>query len=93
MHSIVVRSELNAQAYLSQRSLQPEPIFRLLLKVAVNGTHQCDSQQFLREARFPRHLFLSCSWSACALQVPWEASFPQKMLRVTLMRPIHGNLE
>ena len=53
MHSIVVWSELNAQAFLSQRSLQPEPIFRLLLKVAVNGTHQCDSIEFLRDRKIP----------------------------------------
>ncbi len=31
---------------LSQRSLQNAPIFRLLLKVAVNGTHQCDCPNF-----------------------------------------------
>jgi hypothetical protein len=30
----------------SQRSLHNAPIFRLLLKVAVNGTHQCDFQNF-----------------------------------------------
>ena len=30
----------------SQRSLHNTPIFRLLLKVAVNGTHQCDSFNF-----------------------------------------------
>ena len=30
----------------SQRSLQIAPIFRLLLKVAVNGTHQCDFTNF-----------------------------------------------
>ena len=30
----------------SQCSLHNEPIFRLLLKVAVNGTHQCESQIF-----------------------------------------------
>jgi len=30
----------------SQRSLHTEPIFRLLLKVAVNGTHQCDFFNF-----------------------------------------------
>ena len=30
----------------SQRSLHSAPIFRLLLKVAVNGTHQCDSHNF-----------------------------------------------
>ena len=31
---------------LSQRSLQDAPIFRLLLKVAVKGTHQCDYSNF-----------------------------------------------
>ena len=30
----------------SQRSLHNAPIFRLLLKVAVNGTHQCDFSNF-----------------------------------------------
>lgn len=30
----------------SQRSLHNAPIFRLLLKVAVNGTHQCDCLNF-----------------------------------------------
>ena len=30
----------------SQRSLHSAPIFRLLLKVAVNGTHQCDFHNF-----------------------------------------------
>ena len=31
---------------VSQRSLHNAPIFRLLLKVAVNGTHQCDFPNF-----------------------------------------------
>jgi hypothetical protein len=31
---------------LSQHSLQLAPIFRLLLKVAVKGMHQCDSTNF-----------------------------------------------
>ena len=35
-----------APAQLSQRSLHSAPIFRLLLKVAVNGTHQCDFHNF-----------------------------------------------
>ena len=35
----------HAQA-ISQRSLHNAPIFRLLLKVAVNGTHQCDFPNF-----------------------------------------------
>ena len=34
------------QASPSQRSLHNAPIFRLLLKVAVNGTHQCDYSNF-----------------------------------------------
>jgi hypothetical protein len=34
------------QSCASQRSLHNAPIFRLLLKVAVNGTHQCDFQNF-----------------------------------------------
>ena len=34
------------QFWPSQRSLHNTPIFRLLLKVAVNGTHQCDSFNF-----------------------------------------------
>ena len=33
-------------ACVSQRSLQDAPIFRLLLKVAVKGTHQCDFFNF-----------------------------------------------
>ena len=35
---------------VSQRSLQNEPIFRLLLKVAVKGTRQCDFSQFLESS-------------------------------------------
>jgi hypothetical protein len=31
---------------ISQCSLHNAPIFRLLLKVAVNGTHQCESLNF-----------------------------------------------
>ena len=30
----------------SQHSLRSAPIFRLLLKIAVNGTHQCDFHNF-----------------------------------------------
>ena len=35
-----------AEGGASQRSLHNAPIFRLLLKVAVNGTHQCDFLNF-----------------------------------------------
>ncbi len=40
------RPPLLAGGQASQRSLHNAPIFRLLLKVAVNGTHQCDFQNF-----------------------------------------------
>ena len=66
MHSIVVWSELNAQAFLSQRSLQPEPIFRLLLKVAVKGTHQCDSLNFCGKPASQRESTLRLSVRARA---------------------------
>ena len=36
----------NWKSLASQRSLHNAPIFRLLLKVAVNGTHQCDFPNF-----------------------------------------------
>ena len=38
---------------VSQRSLQDAPIFRLLLKVAVKGTHQCDYSNFWGSSRLP----------------------------------------
>ena len=38
-------------ARLSQRSLHNASIFRLLLKVAVNGTHQCDFLIFCGASR------------------------------------------
>jgi hypothetical protein len=36
----------NPEGCTSQCSLHSAPIFRLLLKVAVNGTHQCESLNF-----------------------------------------------
>jgi len=45
----IIRNIWYLHAYLlllSQRSLHNAPIFRLLLKVAVNGTHQCDFLNF-----------------------------------------------
>jgi hypothetical protein len=39
-------AEHAGQQSASQRSLHNAPIFRLLLKVAVNGTHQCDFLNF-----------------------------------------------
>ena len=46
---LVVPSDNQCQA--SQRSLHNAPIFRLLLKVAVNGTHQCDLSNFCGAAK------------------------------------------
>ena len=43
-HETARRNANECQA--SQRSLHNAPIFRLLLKVAVNGTHQCDFHNF-----------------------------------------------
>ena len=45
----------------SQRSLHNAPIFRLLLKVAVNGTHQCGFFNFCGAFRAP-----TCCTPACA---------------------------
>ena len=45
-------------ALASQRSLHNAPIFRLLLKVAVNGTHQCDYSNFCGDSG-PQHLCVS----------------------------------
>ena len=39
-------ASLGRHSSASQRSLHNAPIFRLLLKVAVNGTHQCDFHNF-----------------------------------------------
>ena len=43
VESFATRGQRNK---VSQRSLQSAPIFRLLLKVAVKGTHQCDFTNF-----------------------------------------------
>ena len=40
----------------SQRSLQDAPVFRLLLKVAVKGTHQCDFFNFWGSLGLPTML-------------------------------------
>ena len=46
MHLLLPQALLSCQGVSSQRSLHNAPIFRLLLKVAVNGTHQCDYSNF-----------------------------------------------
>lgn len=40
------QAQISSLIKVSQRSLHNAPIFRLLLKVAVNGTHQCDFLNF-----------------------------------------------
>ena len=42
----MTKDRLPGAAISSQRSLHSAPIFRLLLKVAVNGMHQCDFHNF-----------------------------------------------
>ena len=44
----------------SQRSLHNAPIFRLLLKVAVNGTHQCDFLNFCGALGLQQALKMRC---------------------------------
>ena len=44
--SILSWGHAGCHSIASQRSLHNAPIFRLLLKVAVNGTHQCESLNF-----------------------------------------------
>jgi hypothetical protein len=46
---------LASQTPASQRSLHNAPIFRLLLKVAVNGTHQCDLLNFCGAAKLQQY--------------------------------------
>jgi hypothetical protein len=62
---------------VSQRSLHNAPIFRLLLKVAVNGTHQCDflnfcgdlgSQQSLPSLMLAEIYTGSCLHRGCSVQ-------------------------
>ena len=54
----------------SQRSLHNAPIFRLLLKVAVKGTHQCDFLNFcgaLVPQHFGEHLAVAGLALSCSL--------------------------
>jgi hypothetical protein len=60
------RKKRASSLHLSQRSLHNAPIFRLLLKVAVNGTHQCDFLEFLRGLLGPNNQRDAMSLVACA---------------------------
>ena len=59
----------------SQRSLHNAPIFRLLLKVAVKGTHQCDFTNFWGSLGI-QHM----QWFEC---IVWHNTIPY--LRVGMM--------
>ena len=62
---------------ISQRSLHNAPIFRLLLKVAVNGTHQCD---------FPNFCGQQCpTASFCATRLVRARSWPPVMLSLRVL--------
>ena len=62
----------------SQRSLHNAPIFRLALKVAVNGAHQCDFPNFCRQ---------QCpTVSFCATRLVRARSWPPVMLSVCALR-------
>ena len=45
---LIHKRNAKSPSIASQRSLQNEPIFRLLLKVAVIGAHQCESLLIFR---------------------------------------------
>ena len=60
----VVRSANPALKEASQRSLHNAPIFRLLLKVAVKGTHQCDFLNFCGAA-WPQRMWIMNSVAPC----------------------------
>ena len=49
--TVIIVSVWGPMILPSQRSLHYAPIFRLLLKVAVNGTHQCDFLNFCEPLR------------------------------------------
>ena len=56
----------------SQRSLHNAPIFRLLLKVAVNGTHQCDFLNFCGGFGPQRHQAGLKWWSTGIQALHWR---------------------
>ena len=61
----------------SQRSLHNAPIFRLLLKVAVNGTHQCDFLNFWGAAKLQQYAD-GCSRVAQWLTAAWSRTSQRK---------------
>ena len=69
-YPFLVKPIPHLQSLVSQRSLHNEPIFRLLLKVAVNGTHQCDFLNFCGSPGSQQRICLSswCSYSHTLLE-------------------------
>ena len=65
MHLLLRSSLLSCQGVSSQRSLHNAPIFRLLLKVAVNGTHQCDYSNFCGNPGSQRFTRIMASRRCC----------------------------
>ena len=61
-----MRKKRASSLRLSQRSLHNAPIFCLLLKAAVNGTHQCAFLEFLRGLLGPNNQRDAMSLVACA---------------------------
>ena len=72
----------NASLEPSQRSLHNAPIFRLLLKVAVNGTHQCDFFNFWGTSR-PNH-----GYPCTALTWPWLVATPRASALASHSAPV-----
>ena len=62
-HTLPRDTPMPIHALSSQRSLHNAPIFRLLLKVAVKGTHQCDFFNFCG-AFGPQHKADTCLYAA-----------------------------
>ena len=67
---LLLRGRWQTQA--SQRSLHNEPIFRLLLKVAVKGTQQCEFRNF-------------CG-ASCPNEIQTQFAFLRKWLQLVRMR-------
>ena len=70
----------------SQRSLHYAPIFRLLLKVAVNGTHQCDFLNFCG-ASVPTIMYVTTSSHVC-YNIPSHVCHYSLSLYVVVSRPV-----
>ena len=61
-----MRKKRASSLRLSQRSLHNALISRLLIQVAANGTHQCDSREVLRGLLGPSNQRDAMSLVACA---------------------------